>query len=50
MSTWTRNGAAARAEIDQAYRDKYSGYGRAYLEPMTARAAAMTTLQLTPSR
>ncbi len=42
-------GAAARSEIDQAYRDKYAGYGSAYVEPMTAAGAAATTLVLTPS-
>jgi hypothetical protein len=42
-------GTAARAEIDEAYRTKYAPYGRAYVEPMTADAAAATTLLLTPS-
>lgn len=41
--------AAARAEIDDAYRAKYARYGRAYVEPMTADAAAATTLLLTPA-
>jgi hypothetical protein len=42
-------GTAARAGIDEAYRAKYARYGRAYVEPMTADAAAATTLLLTPS-
>jgi MFS transporter, DHA2 family, methylenomycin A resistance protein len=40
MSTWTE---------DEAYRGKYARYGRAYVEPMTAAAAAATTLLLAPS-
>ncbi len=42
-------GTAARAEIDQTYRAKYASYGRAYVEAMTADAAAATTLLLAPS-
>jgi len=42
--------AAARAEIDQAYRTKYGSFGRAYIDPMTAGPAAATTLQLIPQR
>jgi hypothetical protein len=48
--TVSLTGTAARAEIDQAYRDKYAGYGRAYVEPMTAGTAAATTLLLTLAR
>jgi hypothetical protein len=48
--TVTPVGATARAEIDQAYRAKYGGYGRVYVGPMTASPAAATTLQLTPQR
>jgi hypothetical protein len=48
--TVSLTGMAARAEIDEAYRTKYAGYGRAYTESMTADTAAATTLQLTPSR
>jgi hypothetical protein len=55
MSTWTEEelraaiGTSARATIDEAYRAKYARHGRAYVEPMTADAAAATTLLLTPS-
>jgi hypothetical protein len=48
--TVTPAGATARAEIDQAYRAKYASFGRAFVDPMTAGAAAATTLQLTPQR
>jgi hypothetical protein len=47
--TVSLTGTAARAEIDEAYRTKYARYGGAYVEPMTADAAAATTLLLTPS-
>jgi hypothetical protein len=40
--------AAARAEVDQAYRTKYGSFGRTYINPMTSDSAAATTLQLTP--
>jgi hypothetical protein len=46
--TVTPAAATARAEIDEAYRAKYAGFGRAYVDPMTASPAAATTLQLTP--
>jgi len=46
----TLAGTKARAEIDQAYRAKYAGFGPAYLDPMLAGTAAATTLQLTPQR
>jgi hypothetical protein len=46
--TVSLTGTAARAEIDEAYRAKYARYGRAYVEPMTADAAAATTLLLAP--
>jgi hypothetical protein len=46
--TVTPASATARAEIDQAYRAKYSSFGHAYVDPMTASLAAATTLQLTP--
>lgn len=48
--TVTPAGAAARAEIDQAYRTKYGSFGRAYVNPMTAGPAAATTLRLVPKR
>jgi hypothetical protein len=48
--TVTAAGAAARAEIDHAYRTKYGSFGRGYVEPMTSDPAAATTLQLTPQR
>lgn len=47
--TVSLTGTAARAGIDEAYRAKYARYGRAYVEPLTADAAAATTLLLTPS-
>jgi hypothetical protein len=37
------------AEVDAAYRDKYSRYGPRFLDPMVASRARMTTLKLTPS-
>jgi len=36
------------AAIDQAYRDKYAGYSRAYVDPMVSPDAAAATLRLTP--
>jgi Uncharacterized protein conserved in bacteria (DUF2255) len=41
-------GTEACAEIDEAYRVKYARYAGAYVQPMTADAAA-TTLLRTPS-
>lgn len=34
--------------VDQAYREKYAGYGSAYVEPMVAPEARATTLRLEP--
>lgn len=37
------------AEIDAAYRDKYSRYGPRFLDPMIGPTARRTTLKLIPS-
>lgn len=44
--TVSLTGTADRAELDEAYRTKYGRYGRAYVDAMTADAAAQTTLRL----
>lgn len=41
-------GTSERDAVDQAYRAKYSRYGHAYVDPMTADMAAGTTIQITP--
>ena len=38
-----------RAEVDAAYRVKYSRYGAAYVGPMTSDDVAGTTLQVRPA-
>ena len=37
-----------RAQVDQAYRDKYGRYGHGSVGPMIADEAAVATLRLTP--
>jgi hypothetical protein len=39
---------ADNAAIDQAYRDKYSRFGSAYVDPMVAPNASAATLRLVP--
>jgi hypothetical protein len=39
---------ADHAAIDQAYRTKYAGYSRTYVDPMVALDAGAATLRLTP--
>jgi hypothetical protein len=46
--TFTEPGDVGKAAIDQAYRDKYSRFGSAYVDPMVARNASAATLQLVP--
>ncbi len=39
---------ADQAAIDQAYRSKYAGYSRTYVDPMVSPDATAATLRLTP--
>jgi hypothetical protein len=39
---------AIDAAIDQAYRSKYAGYSRTYVDPMVSPDATAATLRLTP--
>jgi len=41
-------GGVDHALIDQAYRGKYAGYSRDYVDPMVAQDAIAATLRLTP--
>ena len=39
---------ADHAAIDRAYRNKYAGYSRTYVDPMVSPDASSATLRLTP--
>ena len=44
--TFTEPADAGNAVIDQAYRTKYAGYSRTYVEPMVSPKAQAATLRL----
>jgi hypothetical protein len=46
--TFVEPGDADNAAIDQAYRDKYSRFGSAYVDPMVGPNATAATLRLVP--
>jgi hypothetical protein len=43
-------GAVRRAEVDDAYRDKYGRYGRSTVDAMVGEAAAASTLRFVPEQ